>query len=109
MLYALIDGNSFYASCERVFRPDLRHRPVVVLSNNDGCIVTLTPEAKALGLKRGQPVFQCQETIERENVAVFSSNYTLYHSLSTRMMRVIAGLVPRVEVYSIDECLPISH
>lgn len=104
MLYALIDGNSFYASCERVFRPDLRHRPVVVLSNNDGCIVTLTPEAKALGLKRGQPVFQCQETIERENVAVFSSNYTLYHSLSTRMMRVIAGLVPRVEVYSIDEC-----
>lgn len=103
-MYALIDGNSFYASCERVFRPDLKDRPVVVLSNNDGCIVTLTKEAKALGLKRGVPLFQVQDIIKRNRVAVFSSNYELYGDMSARMMQVIASLVPAVEVYSIDEC-----
>ena len=70
-MYALIDGNSFYASCERVFRPDLQNHPVVVLSNNDGCIVTLTREAKALGLKRGTPLFQVQDIVRRHKVAVF--------------------------------------
>ena len=103
-MYALIDGNSFYASCERVFRPDLRHRPVVVLSNNDGCIVTLTAEAKALGLKRGTPLFQVKDLIKKHKVAVFSSNYELYADMSSRMMAIIASFVPEVEVYSIDEC-----
>ena len=103
-MYALIDGNSFYASCERVFRPDLRHRPVVVLSNNDGCIVTLTREAKALGLKRGTPLFQVKGIISRHQVAVFSSNYELYGDMSSRMMDAIASLTPAIEVYSIDEC-----
>ena len=103
-MYALIDGNSFYASCERVFRPDLRHRPVVVLSNNDGCIVTLTAEAKALGLKRGTPLFQVKDLIKKHKVAVFSSNYELYGDMSSRMMAIIASFVPEVEVYSIDEC-----
>lgn len=103
-MYALIDGNSFYASCERVFRPDLLKRPVVVLSNNDGCIVTLTREAKALGLKRGTPLFKVKAIVEKHNVAVFSSNYELYGDMSSRMMRSIASLVPEIEVYSIDEC-----
>ena len=103
-MFALIDGNSFYASCERVFRPDLEGRPVVVLSNNDGCIVTLSKEAKALGLKRGTPLFQVKDIIERFGVEVFSSNYELYGNLSARMMSAIASLVPDIEVYSIDEC-----
>ena len=89
-MYALIDGNSFYASCERVFRPDLRHRPVVVLSNNDGCIVTLSAEAKALGLRRGIPFFQAKPLIKRHQVEVFSSNYELYGDMSARMMAIIA-------------------
>ena len=104
MMYALIDGNSFYASCERVFRPDLRHRPVVVLSNNDGCIVTLTREAKALGLKRGVPLFKVQDIVKKNQVEVFSSNYELYGDMSSRMMSSIATLVPEIEIYSIDEC-----
>ena len=103
-MYALIDGNTFYASCERVFQPMLRNRPVVVLSNNDGCIVTLTKEAKALGLKRGMPIFQVKDVIEDNDVKVFSSNYELYGDMSARMMKTIASLVPEVEVYSIDEC-----
>ena len=103
-MFALIDGNSFYASCERVFRPELEKRPVVVLSNNDGCIVTLTKEAKALGLKRGVPLFQVKEVIEHNQVAVFSSNYELYGDMSARMMATIASLVPAIETYSIDEC-----
>ena len=97
-MYALIDGNSVYASCERVFRPDLLKRPVVVLSNNDGCIVTLTREAKALGLKRGTPLFKVRDIVERYDVAVFSSNYELYGDMSGRMMRSIASLVPEIEV-----------
>lgn len=103
-MYALIDGNTFYASCERVFNPALRGRPVVVLSNNDGCIVTLTAEAKALGLKRGTPLFKVRDVIEKNAVEVFSSNYELYGDMSSRMMRTIATLVPAIEVYSIDEC-----
>ena len=77
-MYALIDGNSFYVSCERVFRPDLLKRPVVVLSNNDGCIVTLSAEAKALGIKRGMPYFKAKNLLDRHHAAVFSSNYELY-------------------------------
>ncbi len=103
-MYALIDGNSFYASCERVFRPDLRDKPIVVLSNNDGCIVTLTAEAKALGLKRGTPIFQVKDIINQHGVVVFSSNYELYAEMSSRMMATIATLVPQIFIYSIDEC-----
>lgn len=103
-MYLHIDGNTFYASCERVFRPDLRRRPVVVLSNNDGCIVTLTKEAKALGLKRGIPYFKAKAVLEGNDAAVFSSNYELYGDMSRRMMQTIASLVPAIEPYSIDEC-----
>lgn len=80
-----IDGNSFYCSCERLFQPDLRQKPVVVLSNNDGCIVVLTREAKALGLKRGTPLFKVKDIVSENSVAVFSSNYELYNSISDRM------------------------
>ena len=104
IMFALIDGNSFYASCERVFRPELEQRPVVILSNNDGCIVTLTKEAKALGLKRGTPLFQVKDVIDKYQVVVFSSNYELYGDMSARMMATIASLVPSIETYSIDEC-----
>ncbi len=102
--YLHIDGNAFYASCERVFRPDLAHRPVVVCSNNDGCLVTLTKEAKALGLKRGLPLFKVKAVLDANDVAFFSSNYELYGDMSRRMMQTIASLVPAVEPYSIDEC-----
>ncbi|SFM60545.1 DNA polymerase V [Ectothiorhodospira mobilis] len=102
-LFALVDCNHFYAACERVFRPDLRHRPVVVLSNNDGCVVARSPEARALGIPMGVPVFQVRSLIRRHGVAVFSSNYALYADLSARVMQILEGLAPRVEVYSIDE------
>lgn len=100
---ALVDCNSFYVSCERLFRPDLKQMPVVVLSNNDGCIISLSREAKALGLRMGVPLFQVRELICRQRVAVFSSNYTLYGDLSQRVMTVLEMLSPRVEQYSIDE------
>ncbi len=102
-MFALVDCNSFYASCERVFRPDLRHAPVVVLSNNDGCVVAGSAEAKALGIRTGVPLFQVRELIRKHGVAVFSSNYTLYGDLSRRVMATLQSLVPTVEVYSIDE------
>ncbi len=104
VMFALIDGNSFYASCERVFRPDLRTRPIVVLSNNDGCVITRTAEAKALGIKMGEPFFKIKHLVHQQGLVVFSSNYALYGDLSRRMMDSIASLVPRIEVYSIDEC-----
>lgn len=98
-----LDGNSFYCSCERLFRPELRGKPVVVLSNNDGCIVALTKEAKAVGLKRGMPLFKVKDIVEANKVAVLSSNYELYNSISGRMQRTVAGMIPRMESYSIDE------
>lgn len=103
-MVALIDCNSFYCSCERLFRPDLRHKPVVVLSNNDGCAIALTDEAKALGIKMGTPAHMIdQETIKKHGVTMFSSNYTLYGDLSQRVMQTIGEFVPRMEIYSIDE------
>ena len=102
-MYALIDGNSFYCSCERVFRPELRAVPVVVLSNNDGCVVARSAEAKALGVKMGIPYFQVQHLVQNGQLKVFSSNYELYADLSTRMMQTIATLVPDTEIYSIDK------
>ncbi|NDV12997.1 Y-family DNA polymerase [Crenobacter caeni] len=102
--FALIDGNSFYASCERVFRPDLAKTPIVVLSNNDGCVITRTREAKALGIRMGAPYFEVANLERKGLLTVFSSNYELYADMSRRMMDTIASLVPRFEVYSIDEC-----
>lgn len=102
-IFLHLDGNSFYCSCERIFRPQLRGKPVVVLSNNDGCIVALTKEAKAAGLKRGMPLFKVKDIVEANKVAVLSSNYELYQSVSNRMQRTIANMVPRFESYSIDE------
>ncbi len=103
LLYALVDCNTFYASCEKVFRPDLKGRPVIVLSNNDGCIVALSREAKALGIPRGIPLFKIQHLIDAHKIEVFSSNYTLYHDLSTRVMNTLRLFASEVEIYSIDE------
>jgi DNA polymerase V len=101
--FALVDANHFYCSCERVFAPGLEGRPVVVLSNNDGCIVSASQESKQLGITRGVPIFQIRPLIRRHRVAVFSSNYTLYGDLSRRVMDTLKHFTPRVEVYSIDE------
>ena len=101
--FALVDCNNFYASCEKLFRPDLKHRPLVVLSNNDGCVVARSKEAKALGIKMGVPIFKIRHQLRQHNIAVFSSNYTLYADMSARVMRTLEELVQRVEIYSIDE------
>lgn len=101
--FALIDGNSFYCSCERVFDPRLKKRPVIVLSNNDGCAVARTTEAKALGIKMGAPMFTIRDLVKREGVVVFSSNYTLYGDMSRRMNTVYERFASDIEVYSIDE------
>jgi DNA polymerase V len=101
-VFALIDCNSFYASCERVFRPDLARTPIVVLSNNDGCVIARSYDAKPF-VKMGQPYFQIKEHLRRNGVVAFSSNYALYGDMSERVMTVIESLVPALEVYSIDE------
>lgn len=101
--FALVDCNNFYASCERLFRPDLKGRPIVVLSNNDGCIVARSAEAKQLGIKMGTPYFQIERYLQQHNVAVFSSNYALYADMSARVMSILEEQAPRVEIYSIDE------
>ena len=103
-MFALIDGNSFYCSCERVFRPELKNVPVVVLSNNDGCVVARSTEAKALGIKMGEPYFRVKHLVSQGRLKAYSSNYELYADLSWRMMETIAKCVSAVEVYSIDEC-----
>lgn len=102
-MFALCDVNSFYASCETVFRPDLRGRPVVVLSNNDGCIIARSAEAKAAGIKMGEPFFKQRELFRRAGVVCFSSNYELYADMSNRVMTTLEAMSPRVEIYSIDE------
>jgi DNA polymerase V len=102
-MLALCDCNSFYASCEAVFDPKLRGKPVVVLSNNDGCVVARSPQAKTCGIKMGEPVFQIRHLIERHNVQVFSSNYSLYGDLSQRVMTALSEFTPELEIYSIDE------
>jgi len=100
---ALVDCNSFYVSCERLFNPKLRNKPVVVLSNNDGCIISRSTEAKALGIKMGEPYFKAKNIIIKNNVKVFSSNYSLYGDLSRRVMRTLKRFNSEMEVYSIDE------
>ena len=102
-IFALIYCNAFYVSCERVFNPKLNNKPVVALSNNDGCIIARSKEAKDLGIKMGVPLFKVKDIVERENVIVFSSNYTLYADMSRRVMNIISEFTPSIEVYSIDE------
>ncbi len=102
-LLALVDCNNFYVSCERVFRPDLIGKPVAVLSNNDGCIVARSKEVKDLGIKMGVPVFQIQQLINQHQIQLFSSNYTLYADMSSRVMSTLESFAPTMEVYSIDE------
>ena len=101
--FALVDCNNFYVSCERVFNPGLNNIPVVVLSNNDGCVVARSNEAKALGIKMGSPAFKNRELFEKHGVKVYSSNYSLYGDMSCRVMSSLAGFVPDMEIYSIDE------
>ncbi len=103
-MVGLVDCNNFFVSCERVFNPALRNRPVVVLSNNDGCVIARSNEAKALGLKMGDPLFKVKELLERNRMAVFSSNYALYGDMSRRVMTLLAELTPGISQYSIDEC-----
>ncbi len=114
-VFALIDCNAFYVSCERVFNPKLNNRPVVALSNNDGCVISRSKEAKALGIKMGVPLFKVKDIVEKEKVVVFSSNYTLYADMSRRVMNIISSSSPYTEIYSIDEAfvelssLPIDY
>ncbi|MDA7088731.1 Y-family DNA polymerase [Pseudomonas sp. SA3-5] len=100
---ALVDCNSFYASCERVFRPDLLRTPIVVLSNNDGCVIARSAEAKVLGIKMGEPYFQIRQKLRQHGILAFSSNYALYGDMSQRVMTILEGMAPVLEVYSIDE------
>lgn len=102
-MFALIDCNNFYASCERVFRPELRDTPIVVLSNNDGCVIARSNEAKALGITMGAPAFTFEKDFEKNGIKVFSSNYALYGDMSSRVMDILRTFCPDVEVYSIDE------
>lgn len=118
-MFALADVNSFYASCETVFRPDLRGKPVVVLSNNDGCVIALSAEAKRLGIVMGAPYFQQKALFQQHRVNVFSSNYALYADMSQRVMMLLEEMAPGTEIYSIDEaflnltgvshCMPLAQ
>ena len=102
-MFALIDCNNFFASCERLFRPDLRTKPVIVLSSNDGCVIARSNETKALGIAMGAPYFKIRSFCKQHHIHVFSSNFTLYNDISQRIMRVIEDTWPHVEIYSIDE------
>lgn len=102
-MFALIDCNNFYASCERLFQPKLNYKPVVVLSNNDGCVIARSDEAKALGIVMGTPAYMSEKLFSENNVHVFSSNYTLYGDMSERVMKILSLFIPRMEIYSIDE------
>jgi DNA polymerase V len=104
VMLALVDCTSFYVSCEKAFNVALRGKPVLVLTNNDACIAALSKEAKELGLKRGTPLFQCRDLIEEHQVVLLSSNYSLYHDMSARVMATLAAFSPQpLEVFSIDE------
>ena len=102
-MYALVDCNNFYASCERVFNPRLAGKPIIVLSNNDGCAIARSEEAKALGVEMGTPAFMIGDLIRANNIQVFSSNYSLYGDLSDRVMQILSSFTPTIELYSIDE------
>lgn len=102
-LFSLVDCNNFYASCERIFAPKLERVPIVVLSNNDGCVVARSNEAKKIGIKMGEPAFKIAKTFQKHRVEVFSSNYALYGDISERVMAILSEFVPEIEIYSIDE------
>ncbi|TRX37769.1 Y-family DNA polymerase [Flavobacterium restrictum] len=102
-MYALVDCNNFYASCERVFQPKFNGKPVAILSNNDGCVISRSNEAKAVGIPMGAPAFQIKDLVKEKNVQLFSSNYALYGDLSNRVMAILGQFTPNVEIYSIDE------
>ena len=102
-IIALVDCNSFYVSCERLFNPKIKNVPVVVLSNNDGCVISRSTEAKQIGIKMGEPYFKVKHLVKKNNVAVFSSNYALYGDLSRRVMNILKQFSSRIEYYSIDE------
>ena len=102
-MFALVDCNNFYASCERVFRPELNTKPIVVLSNNDVCVIARSNEAKALGIAMGEPAFKLKELFRTNGVHVFSSNYALYGDMSQRVMKMLSKYSDNIEVYSIDE------
>ena len=99
-MFALVDCNNFYASCERVFSPKLNNRPVIILSNNDGCVIARSNEAKALGIKMGEPAFKIKECLRKNNVTVFSSNFALYGDMSQRVMNTLGTVAPEMEIYS---------
>jgi DNA polymerase V len=101
--FALVDCNNFYASCERIFNPSIQDKPVIVLSNNDGCVIARSEEAKAIGIKMGQPVFEYQGLILKHKVHVYSSNFGLYGDISRRVMSILSQFTPDIEIYSIDE------
>ncbi|MGB2475787.1 MAG: hypothetical protein ACPIB2_03775 [Flavobacteriaceae bacterium] len=103
MMFALVDCNNFYASCERVFQPQWENKPIVILSNNDGCVIARSNEAKALGVPMGAPAFQYKALFAREKIKVFSSNYPLYGDMSSRVMKILERYTPNSEIYSIDE------
>lgn len=102
-MFALADCNNFYASCQRIFRPDLNNKPIVILSNNDGCIIARSNEAKALGIPMGAPEYQWHHFLKQNNVHIFSSNYALYGDISARVMNILERFESNINVYSIDE------
>ena len=102
-MYALVDCNNFYASCERVFQPQFVGKPIAILSNNDGCVISRSNEAKAIGIPMGAPAFQIKDLVKDKNVKLFSSNYALYGDLSNRVMKILEQFTPNLEIYSIDE------
>jgi DNA polymerase V len=102
-MFALVDCNNFYASCERVFRPELNNQPIVVLSNNDGCVIARSNEAKAVGVPMGAPMFKLKELLKQHKIHVFSANFALYGDMSNRVMTMLNEYTPEMEIYSIDE------
>ena len=102
-MFALVDCNNFYASCERVFNPKLNKKPIVILSNNDGCVISRSNEAKALGIPMGAPAFKYDALFKKNKIHVFSSNFPLYGDMSSRVMNILSGYTPNIEIYSIDE------
>ena len=102
-IFALVDCNNFYASCERIFRPDLEAKPIAVLSNNDGCIIARSAEVKAMGIPMGEPFFKVKHLLSQNRVHIFSSNYELYGDISQRIMNTLTTFAPQTDIYSIDE------
>ena len=108
-MIALADCNNFYASCERVFSPALKNKPIIVLSNNDGCVIARSNEAKSIGIRMGEPVFKARKLIIQNKVNVFSTNFALYGDMSKRVMSLLDNMSPDIEIYSIDEALSLIH